>query len=180
MNQINNGKIYLILGPMYSGKTSELIRRYNRYIISGKNSLLVKSVIDNRYDIQSLCTHDLHKINAVSCKKLSNLENLEDYDVICIDEIQFYEDNIEFIETMANQGKIIVASGLSGNYKRQPFQNIPQLSALADNIIYLTAICMICKSEGAAFTKRISSESAEVLVGSVEEYLAVCRKCYFK
>jgi len=174
------GKIYLILGPMYSGKTSELIRRYRRYTVAGKKCLLVKHDNDNRYDPKKLCTHDLHKIEAKSCTKLNDLYNkIEKYDVICIDEIQFYADSLEFVEQVANLGKIIVASGLSGNYRREPFKNIPELTSRSDIVVYLNAVCMICKKEGAAFTKRISDEEAEVVVGGADKYLAVCRGCYF-
>lgn len=171
--------IYLILGPMYSGKTSELIRRYNRYKISGKRCLLVKNALDLRYsEDNKLCTHDMFQTEATICSSLHQIEKINQYDVICIDEIQFYPDNLDFCTKMANQGKIIIASGLSGNYKRQPFKNMPELTANAEKVVYLTAICMICKNDGAAFTKRVSEDIDEIVVGGIDKYLAVCRKCY--
>ena len=174
------GKISLILGPMYAGKTSELIRKYRRYNVAGKRCLLIKHDNDNRYDSDKLCTHDLHKIEARSCSRLGDLlSEINDYDVICVDEIQFYPDNLEFAECVASLGKILVASCLSGNFKRKPFKNIPELTSRADHVVYLTAICMVCREEGAAFTKRISDEKEEVVVGGVDKYLAVCRRCYF-
>ena len=178
INNMTHGKISLILGPMFAGKTSSLIRRYRRYTVAGKRCLLVKHINDTRYDSEQLCTHDLHKIEAKSCFNLHELWNLIDnYDVICVDEIQFYPDNLEFAEKVADLGKIIVASGLSGNFRREPFKNIPELTAKADQVTYLTAVCMVCKEEGAAFTKRISDEQDEVVSGA-EKYIAVCRQCY--
>ena len=110
------GAIHLILGPMYSGKTSELVRRYRRYSVAGKKCLLVKHEHDTRYDEKMLCTHDSHKVDAQGCLRLSDLDfDHREYDVICIDEIQFYADNLEFTEKMANQGIIVEASGLRGN-----------------------------------------------------------------
>eukprot|EP00734_Pompholyxophrys_sp_LG126_P000096 Pompholyxophrys_sp_v1_NODE_5_length_12280_cov_3.373988.p10 type:complete len:189 gc:universal NODE_5_length_12280_cov_3.373988:1475-909(-) len=177
----HKGLIHLILGPMYSGKSSELIRRYRRYSIAGKKCLLVKHSHDIRYDKKMLCTHDSYKLDAHSCTKLSDLlVDPLDYDVVCIDEIQFYPDSIEFCEKMAESGLIVEASGLSGNFLREPFPNMSSLISKADHIEFLTSVCMTCKEEGAAFTKRLSDETAEVVIGGKDKYVAVCRECYHK
>ena len=84
--------------------------------------------------------------NLSEWKKESDLSK---YDVICIDEIQFYPDNVEFCEKMANAGKIVEACGLSGNYLREPFPNVSLLISKADDVQFLTAVCMMCKDEGA-------------------------------
>ena len=180
------GSIYLMLGPMYAEKSSNLLRQYRRYNLFNKRCLLVKYKGDNRYNDENyIATHDrvLSSEKAIVCHHLIDLEHqidLKNYDVICIDEIQFYPDNLEFVEAIANSGKMVVASGLSGNFKREPFKNIPELTAKADNVVYLNSVCMVCKREGAAFTKRMSDEVDEVVVGGVDKYLAVCRDCYFK
>jgi len=177
---MKSGSIHLILGPMWAGKTSELIRKYRRYKVAGKRCLLIKYANDTRYDENLLCTHDQYKIEATACSELSQLNiNIEDWDVICIDEIQFYPDNLSFCENMANSGIIVLASGLSGNYLREPFPNMDRLMAKADKLHFLTAICMLCKAESATFTKRISAETEEVVLGGTDKYLATCRRCYF-
>lgn len=175
----NTGKIHLILGPMYSSKTTSLIMRYRRYSVAGKKCLLIKHKNDTRYDEKMLCTHDAYKLDAQSCLKLSELKIDPSYEVICIDEIQFYPDNIEFCEKMANNGVIVEASGLSGNYLREPFPNMGSLISKADSVDFLTSVCMMCMSEGAAFTRRLSDETAEVVIGGKDKYVAVCRKCYY-
>lgn len=175
-----SGKIHLILGPMYAGKTSLLIRRYRRYSVAGKKCLLIKHQNDTRYDENMLCTHDLNKVDAQNCTKLLDIVIDPSYQVICIDEIQFYPDNVEFCEKMAKAGLIVEASGLSGNFMREQFPNIGSLMAKADTVEFLTAVCMVCMAEGAAFTKRLSAETAEVIIGGTDKYVAVCRECYHK
>ena len=173
------GRLHLIIGPMYSGKTTSLAIRYRRYNVAGKKCLLIKHKHDTRYDDSMLCTHDAYKLDAVSCLNLFDLDIHPTYEVICIDEIQFYPDSIEFCEKMALAGKIIEASGLNCNYLREPFPNMSSLIAKADKIDFLTAVCMICMNEG-AYTKRLSKETTEVLIGGKDKYAAVCRSCYFK
>ena len=109
------GKLNLIIGPMYSGKTSELLSRYLRYKVAGKKCLLIKFKDDNRYDINKIVTHNLFQQDANSCSKLEEFNSLiNDYDVILIDEIQFYPDAYIFCDKWANENKIVEASGLNG------------------------------------------------------------------
>jgi thymidine kinase len=97
--------INLILGPMFSGKSTELLRRYRRYTIGKKKCLLVKTACDNRYDADKLCTHDEIGETAVRCSTLKELQTLVDvtkYDVICIDEVQFLPDAVEELDRHAH------------------------------------------------------------------------------
>jgi thymidine kinase len=163
---------------MYSGKTTELLRRYHRYQIAKKRCLLVKFALDTRYHENLLCTHDQNRIEAVSCSRLSELKSV-DYDAIFIDEIQFYPDAVEFSERMANNGIIIHASGLNGTYSRTPFQTISDLIAVADNIDFLTAVCMICRKDTGCYTEKISNDTDNrpIQIGGIDKYIAVCRNC---
>ena len=86
----------------------------------------------------------------------------------------------EFAEKMAAAGIVVEASGLSGNYLREPFPNMSQLISRADKVDFLNSVCMNCNMEGASFTKRLSDEKDEVVIGGMGKYLAVCRQCYFK
>jgi thymidine kinase len=105
------------MGPMFAGKSTELLRRVNRLEISGKKCLSVKFAGDSRYSNNSISTHDLIKRMAVSCNKLEELGDMwMDFDVIGIDEGQFFEDLVEFCQHAANKGKIIVTSALNGMY----------------------------------------------------------------
>lgn len=164
-----------------SGKTSELIRLYSRAMKAKKNCIVIKYAEDTRYSNEHLATHDGRKIEAVSTSLLFELENqCADKDIIFIDEIQFYEDNLEFCEKMASMGKKVIASGLNGDFQRKPFSDkMAQLISHAEDTQHLKAICVRCGSESGSFTKRIIAGDEKKVIGGEEAYIAVCRKCYF-
>lgn len=175
------GKLNLIIGPMFSGKSTILLTRYRRYQIAGKRCLLVKYAKDRRYDgsEEMLITHDQLSYRATSCHQLSELkEIIQKYDVICIDEIQFYPDASQYCETWANAGKIVEVCGLSGDYRRQPFEQISLLIPLAEHINFVTAVCRDTGDE-APFTMRLSNEEQQEVIGSTDKYQAVSRARYF-
>ena len=121
------GKIHLILGPMYSGKTTELLRLYRRYYLAGKKCLLIKHKDDTRYDSEYIVTHDNQKYKAINTEKLNDIIQVKDVteaEVLCIDEIQFYDDAAEVCDLWANYGKIVIASGLNGDFKRERFGDV--------------------------------------------------------
>jgi len=176
-----SGKINLILGPMYSGKTTELLRLYNRYFLAGKSCLLIKHTDDNRYDSEYVVTHDNQKYKAVSTKLLSDIKGtklVDKIEVICIDEIQFYEDSAEVCDFWANSGKIVIASGLNGNFKREPFIQISKLIPKVEKLTFLTAICTRTGKK-ASFSKRITDEKEVKVIGGANKYIATSRKSYF-
>lgn len=172
------GKLNIIIGPMYSGKTSELLSRYCRYKVAGKKCLLVKFNKDDRYDKDKIVTHNLFSQDAISCTDLCEIDNLiNDYDVILIDEVQFYSDSHIYCDKWAYQNKIVEASGLNGDYLRKPFEQISLLIPLSDKITHLTAVD---KDDGndAPFTARLSDKSEQTLIGGNETYKAVNRSNY--
>lgn len=171
---------------MYSGKSSELLRLADRYKIAGKTVLIIKYIADTRYSKDEIATHSGTRVMAdASTDRLSSVD-FEPYDVICIDEVQFYPDNVDLIK-WADKGKIIIACGLSGNYLRHQFQGIPELISAADKITHLNSICMSCKGENGSFSAmrkekaEISGKAAETeFIGGQETYVALCRQCYMK
>lgn len=175
------GKLNLIIGPMFSGKSTILLTRYRRYQIAGKRCLLVKYAKDRRYNNseEMLITHDQLSYRATSCHQLGELTDLiQNYDVICIDEIQFYPDASRYCEQWANEGKIVEVCGLSGDYRRQPFEQISLLVPLAEHISFVTAVCRDTGRE-APFTMRLSDEEQQEVIGSTDKYQAVSRDRYF-
>ena len=177
---MNYGRFNLILGPMYSGKTSELLRRLNRYKIAKKKCLLIKFDEDNRYDDEYVCTHDQVKHKAVKCNKLEKVDNLIlDYDVICIDEVQFYSDSSLYCDKWANQGKIVEACGLNGDFNKKPFEQITKLIPQIDNLLFLKAVDKDT-GEDAPFTFRLGSDTAQKVIGGLDKYSAVSRTSYIR
>ena len=176
-----SGKIELIIGPMYSGKTTELLRRSRRYYFSGKKSLLIKHSADSRYDDTNIVTHDTIKCAALKTDLLKKIESSRDFktvDVICIDEIQFYPDAAEICDKWANNGKIIIAAGLISDFKREPFEQVSLLIAKADDITHLKAVCTNTGLD-APFTRRISKEKQIKVIGGSDKYIAASRKAFF-
>ncbi|EAL62823.1 hypothetical protein ACTFIW_008026 [Dictyostelium discoideum] len=176
------GKIQVIFGPMFSGKTTELIRRIKRFNFANKKCLLIKYSKDTRYndniDKSFLVTHDKQNYQAFPCSILEDVkEQAQNYDVIGIDEGQFFPDVVQFSEDLANQGKTVIIAALDGTFQRKPFQSVIDLVSKAEYITKLTAVCMVCYNE-AAFSKRIVESDDIELIGGIDKYISVCRGCY--
>lgn len=178
------GSLHLIIGPMFSGKSTELLRLMRRYSLAKKKCQLIKYAKDVRYtNGKEVCSHDRVTYPAITCNDLSDVEDshVESYDVIGVDEGQFFPGVEAFVEKWANRGKVVIVAALDSTYERKPFGSIPYLVPLADSVKKLNAVCVSCARD-AAFTKRRSkesiSESVEV-IGGDELYMAVCRGCFF-
>ncbi|XP_028395628.1 thymidine kinase, cytosolic-like [Dendronephthya gigantea] len=172
------GQIQVIFGPMFSGKTTELVRRVKRYQIANHSCLLIKYDKDVRYDEDRVSTHDQQKMAAVPCHKLSNIKKKAmNYNIIGIDEGQFFPDIVEFCEELANKGKTIIVAALDGTFQRQAFGNVLSLIPIAENVVKLNAVCMNCFKD-AAFTMRLGSETKVEIIGGAERYWSVCRECF--
>lgn len=174
---MNGGHIQLIIGPMFSGKSTELIRRVRCYQIAQYKCVTIKYSNDNRYGT-GLWTHDKNNFAALEVTKLCDvLEAITDFSVIGIDEGQFFPDIVEFCERMANEGKIVIVAALDGTFQRRPFNNILNLIPLSEMVVKLTAVCMKCFKE-ASFSKRLGAETEIEIIGGNDMYQSVCRKCY--
>ncbi|XP_078081832.1 thymidine kinase, cytosolic [Mustelus asterias] len=173
------GQIQIIFGPMFSGKSTELMRRVRRFQIAQYHCLVVKYAKDTRYSKEDLATHDKFTMQAVPATKLSEvLQEALKSAVIGIDEGQFFPDCVEFAEEMANQGKTVIVAALDGTFQRKAFGNILNLVPLAESVVKLSAVCTECYGE-AAYTKRLGAEKEVEVIGGTDMYQANCRSCYF-
>jgi len=172
------GKIQLIVGPMFSGKSTELLRKMRIFEIAKHKTLVVKYAKDDRYSDAKLSTHDKQMRTAVKAHMLSEIEELAmETSVIGIDEGQFFDDIFEFSNRMANFGKIVIIAALDGTFEQKPFANIMKLVPCSESIVKLTAVCMTCYRQ-AAFTRRIDASDKRVeVIGNENMYAAACRRC---
>ena len=180
-NNTTNGWIELICGPMFSGKTEELIRRLRRSLIAKKKVIIFKPYTDNRYSENKIVSHNNNSIDSIMIKNIKEILSLsKDADVIGIDEIQFFDNEIvEICDSLANNGKRVIAAGLDKDYTTKAFGPMPLILSTAEYVTKLYAICVICGIH-AHFTKRISNEDSQVVVGEKDKYQARCRACYHK
>ena len=176
---MNNGWIEIICGPMFCGKTEELIRRLKRALIAKKNVSIFKPQIDNRYSANHIVSHNNNSIESKTIKSINEILKLsKDSDVIGIDEAQFFSNKIiDLSDKLANQGKRVIIAGLDKDFLSNPFEPISQLLAKAEYITKLYAICMQCGKK-AFFSKRITKENKRIIVGEKDKYEARCRECY--
>jgi thymidine kinase len=182
------GELHLIIGPMYAGKSTELIRRINRYKFLGYNVLCINHSINCRYGSCNIITHN--KEEFTECHSIDSLQKLfdeelkelyEKADVIIIEEIQFFKDAFEIINKVVDiDNKVVVAAGLVSDFNREPFGDVLKLIPISDTFVQLQALCSRCKDgTPASFTRRNTHDKEKELVGSFGVYEAVCRYHYF-
>lgn len=174
-----SGWIEIITGCMFSGKTEELIRRTKRAKIANQRVEIFKPLRDKRYSQTQVVSHD---DNAVASSVISSsrelLERLEDYEVMGIDEAQFFDDNLPAVcEQLALNGIRVIIAGLDLDYKGRPFGPIPYLMAIAEYVTKVHAICPHCGNL-ATHSYRLTSEQETVVLGEKDKYEPRCRKCY--
>ena len=176
---VQRGRIELIMGCMFAGKTTELIRRCRKHEITGKRVLRVKFSADRRYAGEfKISTHSGQTMEAHPVTELAELRDLwTDYQVIGIDEGQFFTDIVEFSEKAANSGKIVIVSSLQGTFLRGSFPNILTLLPKCEKIKKLSAICKLCK-ENASFTFRQAGNDSKRMIGGADMYMPLCRECH--
>jgi thymidine kinase len=168
---------------MFSGKTTELIRMVRVYSSIGYKILTIKPKLDNRYVSDKVTSHDMETVQCTvvsTLKEIQDNDNLDVYDIIAIEEGQFFPDLYNFcIETVESLGKKVIVAGLDGDSSRVPFGDIPRLIPLADTVNKLTAMCSYCKNgTKALFSLRLSSSVSQVDIGGADKYAPVCRKHY--
>ena len=164
------------MGCMFSGKSTELLRRVRRYVAIGMTVTVVNSTKDSRRDESVVCTHDKYTHECVKTDDISSMCDL-DSDVIAIDEGQFFAGLRDSVARMLDGGKHVIVGGLDGDFMQMPFGEIHMLIPLADDVVKLHANCMVCKDgTRAAFTKRTVEGTDQEMVGANDKYMAVCRK----
>jgi len=190
MNELdkkNKGKLEVVCGPMFSGKSEELMRRLRRAKIARQHIIIFKPTIDTRYIADNIVSHDGNSLNAFPVKDAQELLSVvvnNNATVIGIDEAQFFDIGIvDTICELIESGKRVIVAGLDLDYRGIPFGPMPLLLAIADQITKLQAICNTCGHD-AHFTQRIVNnkpapfEDEVVKVGGQESYQARCRTCH--
>lgn len=180
------GRVELICGSMFSGKTEELIRRLRRAVIARQKVQVYKPVIDTRYHEGRVTSHNGMDFEAKPVSSASEiLADLQpDTTVVAIDEVQFFDqDVIEICDALAERGKRVICAGLDTDFRGVPFGPIPDLMARSEQVDKLHAICVVCGEEASRTQRLIDGRPAAfddpvVLVGAAEVYEARCRQCH--
>ena len=181
------GYLKIITGPMFAGKTEELLRHIHRLKYAKQKYLVFKPQVDNRYTTTEVISHQNNKVQAIV---ISNEREIEKYlttdrETVFVDEVQFFPPEIaSFLGKLVQQGHQVIVAGLDKNFRGEPFnETIKTLLALSDYVEKLTAVCQVCQKE-ASFSQRIINGQPAcfhdplILVGGSETYEARCRSCY--
>jgi thymidine kinase len=169
----------VITGSMFSGKTTELIRRIRCAEIARQRTLVLKPSIDTRSGLE-VVSHSGLRWAASIAEVASPFRLPRDFDVLGVDEAQFlHEPWLDWLDALANEGKEVICACLNQDYRGQPFGIAHRLLALADNVIHLKAVCLACGAKDAATkTHRVGGGSEQVEIGGADRYQALCRRCW--
>lgn len=186
MSKHSRGRVELICGSMFSGKTEELIRRLRRAVIAKQKVQVFKPRIDTRYHEAQVTSHNGMGFDAKPIGSANDLldDLAPDTTVVAIDEVQFFDPEIIVVcDKLAEQGKRVICAGLDTDFRGEPFGPIPDLMARAELVDKLHAICVICGEEASRTQRLIDGRPARaddpvVLVGAAEVYEARCRQCH--
>lgn len=190
----NMGYLEIIIGPMFSSKTSTLLEIYKKCKFCNISVSIINHSIDQRYHNTMVSTHDKIMAPCIQAARLSeiwlnnDLDNqvvdndsytlLQNSDVILINEGQFFSDLYEVVVDMLNKNKKVYICGLDGDFERKKFGSVLDLIPLCDKVTKLTSLCSLCKDgTPGIFSMRLTKEREQTVVGS-ENYIPVCRKCY--
>jgi thymidine kinase len=174
--------LHIILGPMFSGKTTRLVQEYRRRTYIKESVAVVNYADDTRYDATQLATHDKIMIPCIQTFTLrSVMDSLENTHSIFINEGQFFPDLYETVlELVENMGKNVFIFGLDGDFMRSLFGDIYKLIPLCDTVEKLSALCSQCRDgTPAIFSHRVTQEREQISIGS-DNYIPLCRVCYIK
>ena len=177
--KISRGRVEVVCGSMFSGKTEELIRRMKRAKFAHQKVEIFKPAIDLRYSEEDVVTHEGQAINSTPVENSASILLLgADCDVVGIDEAQFFDDNLANVcNELASKGVRVIAAGLDMDFKGVPFGPMPALMAIADEVTKVHAICVRCGAQ-AYVSHRLVDNDKRVLLGEVNEYEPLCRECY--
>lgn len=172
----------VIIGPMFSGKTTHVIQKYKQHTIANHKVVVMNYIGDTRYSASQLSTHDQMQIECILTKTLTEQERnkeVEEADVVIINEGQFFHDLREFVLDMVeNKEKVVYVCGLDCDFERKKFGEILDLIPYCDSIVKLKALCTSCNNTTSAlFSWRVSKDTDQVVIGS-DNYRPVCRRCY--
>ena len=169
-------QLELVLGCMYSGKSSVLLKKLGEWQSMEKRCVVVNHTNDTRCG-EEIRTHSGSTYQAYKYKSLENFESWQEYDVILVDEGQFFLDVVECVRKYLEAGKTVIVAGLSGDSNQKPFENMCGLLSLADHVVYTRALCSMCRDgTPASFSRRLVKSKVRLLPGGSDIYMAVCRK----
>ena len=185
LNQ-RNGWIEVITGPMFAGKTEELLRRVKRLEYAKQNIVVFKPLIDNRYAENEVVSHNKNRTRSVNISQAKEIFEYvdKDTDVVAIDEVQFLdEEAIRICEFLADKGIRVIVSGLDREFRGEPFTFMPRLLAMAEYVTKLTAVCVKCGAPATRTQRIVNGKPARyndpiVMRGVEESYEARCRQCH--
>ncbi len=182
------GYVEVITGCMFAGKTEELIRRIKVFEYAKKNVAVFKPTIDNRYSENQVTSHSGSSTASINVKDSQEIKDYLDQnkniDVVAIDEIQFFdEDIVLLIDELAAKGLRIMCAGLDTNFRGEPFGIMPTLVTTAEFVTKLTAVCTVCGAPATRTQRLVNGQPANyndptILVGASERYEARCRHCH--
>lgn len=182
-NKYNDGILEVITGPMFSGKSEELIKRIKILSYVETPTLVVKPSIDDRFSQSEIISRNGTSISSYSVDTVDDIKELfskKEYKALVIDEVQFFDDSlIDFVDDLATKGIRVIVCGLDQDYKRRPFKIMSQLMALAENVVKLKAVCLVCKNV-ASCSFRTSTTHDTIEIGDSDKYEARCRQCHAK
>lgn len=179
MEMARRGRIEVICGSMFSGKTEELIRRLKRANFAKQKVEIFKPALDTRYSDVEVVSHDSNHISSTPIESSTSILLLAtDVDVVGIDEAQFFDaDLVDVCNELARRGTRVIIAGLDMDFKCQPFGPMPALMSIADEVTKVHAICVKCGNL-AYVSHRLVSNDKQVLLGEKAEYEPLCRECY--
>jgi thymidine kinase len=178
------GKLTVITGPMYSGKTTELLNFAEIYEIGKKKTLIFKPAIDTRYSAEDVVTHKFHKMPARVVKDSTELFEyynslIKKPDAVFVDEVHFFDvELVDIAKKITLDGVDVYCAGLDMSYLWEPFETTAKLMALADDIIKKKAVCEVCGEYKATLSYKLKSNGGVFDVGGKDKYIAVCKDCY--
>jgi thymidine kinase len=181
----SGGWLEVICGPMFSGKSEELIRRLRRAEIAGQRVLIVKPRVDDRYDVAHVVSHAGAKMRAVAVGGAEDaLRRADGYDAVGVDEVQFFEPAIvDAVQELVARGARVVAAGLDRDFRGEAFGTMPLLLCLAEFVDKLQAVCHSCGGPATRTQRLVDGEpapfdGATIQIGALDSYEARCGACY--
>jgi thymidine kinase len=174
------GWIEIIVGPMFSGKTEELIKRLRRAMYARQKVVVFKPDLDDRFAKNEIVSRTKTKLRSITISNPTQiLELAQNEEVVGIDEVQFFDKSIlDIINKLANMKKRVIVAGLDLDFKAEPFSNVSYLLSTAEYICKTLAICLVCGNPAARSQRLLSGGNDLIVVGDVEAYEARCRNCF--
>lgn len=178
---MRRGRIEVICGSMFSGKTEELIRRMKRAQFAHQRVIIFKPSLDTRYSEQEVVSHEGNAIPSTPIDSPASILLMgDDADVVGIDEAQFFDAGlVDICQQLAQRGVRVIVAGLDLDFRCQPFGPMPALCAVADDVLKVHAICVRCGALAYVSHRKVA-DSRQVLLGEKMEYEPLCRECYRK